>query len=53
MLIHKRMRRIANEQLRHNQQTDLLLLAVKRLLQDVAPVAVCREVDDAAAARQI
>jgi hypothetical protein len=49
MLIHQRRRRIAPKQLRHNQQANLVLLAVERILEDVVPVAVRREVDDATA----
>ena len=52
VLIDERLRRVAHEQLRDDKQADLLLLAVERLLEDVAPVAIGREVDDAAAAER-
>jgi hypothetical protein len=39
MLIHKSLRRITKKKLRNDEQPDIFL-AVKSLLEDVAPVAV-------------
>jgi hypothetical protein len=47
VLVDERSRRVAAKELRHDEQTDILL-AVKCLLQNVATVAVHRKLDDAA-----
>jgi hypothetical protein len=47
MLVHQRRRRIAPEQLRYNQQVNLL--AFWSLREDMVTAAVRHEVDDAAA----
>jgi hypothetical protein len=52
MLVHQCRRRIATKQHRHNQQANILLLAVESLLEDVVPVAVRREVADASAVQR-
>jgi hypothetical protein len=47
VLVDEGRRRVADEQLRHNEQADLFF-AVERLLKNMAAIAVGREVHNAA-----
>ena len=52
MLVHQRLRRVTVKQLGHDQEANILL-AVQRLLEDMAAVTVGRKLDDAAPMRRM